>query len=111
MNHCTFCGRLVDDPLLKNVNGTSLVTFTLAVEEHRRDNQGHNRKRVEFLDFEAWDSGADAIKSYCSKGDLLLVEGIARQQRWKSDGQNRSKINFRVSKFRNFTGKSENTND
>ena len=33
MNDCKFTGRLTSDPALKNVNGKSLVNFTLAVQE------------------------------------------------------------------------------
>ena len=107
MNNCAFVGRLASDPVIKELNNTHLVNFTLAIEEHRRDKDGTKRKRVDFLDFEAWDSGATTIDKYCCKGDQLAVTATARQQRWKSDdGSGRSRINFRVNSFKRFSNKS-----
>ena len=34
MNICTFIGRLVSDPVIKDVGSTQLVTFSLAIEEY-----------------------------------------------------------------------------
>ena len=106
MNTCSFVGRLVRDPEMKEINNTHLVNFTLAIEEHRKDKDGSKRKRVDFLDFEAWDSGATTINKYCKKGDQLAVSAIARQQRWSDGESNRSKINFRVNNFKFFGSES-----
>jgi len=109
MNNCAFVGRLASDPVIKEVNSTHLVNFTLAIEEHRRDKDGTKRKRVDFLDFEAWDSGATTIERYCFKGDQIAVTATARQQRWKDDGgSSRSRINFRVNSFKLFNNKNYN---
>lgn len=107
MNNCAFVGRLASDPVIKELNNTHLVNFTLAIEEHRRDKDGTKRKRVDFLDFEAWDSGATTIEKYCGKGDQLAVTATARQQRWKDEsGSGRSRINFRVNSFKLFNNSS-----
>ena len=106
MNNCAFVGRLASDPVIKELNNTHLVNFTLAIEEHRRDKDGAKRKRVDFLDFEAGDTGATTIEKYCNKGDQLAVTATARQQRWKDDtGSGRSRINFRVNSFKLFSHK------
>jgi single-strand DNA-binding protein len=107
MNSANFVGRLVADPALKDVNGTPLVNFTLAVEEYRKDKDGQKKKRVDFLDFEAWDSGASTIAEYCKKGDFLAVETSARQQRWTSGEEKKQKINFRVNNFKMFNNRND----
>ena len=109
MNSCTFVGRLVADPKLKEVNNTHLVSFTLAIEEHRKDKDGTKKKRVDFLEFEAWDSGATTIEKYCKKGDFIAVEAIARQQRWTVGEEKRQKVNFRITNFKIFNSNKEET--
>ena len=106
MNICTFIGRLVSDPVIKDVGSTQLVTFSLAIEEYRKDKDGTKKKRVDFLDFEAWDSGATAFKKVCKKGDLVAIESCARQQKCVTpEEQSKEKINFRVKSFKICNGK------
>jgi len=104
MNSCSFVGRLVRDPELFAANGTDVVKFTLAINEYRRSKTGQKTKQVDYLDFEAWDSGATTISKYCSKGDELAVSASARQDRWNDpEGNKRSKIKFRVNSFNLFS--------
>ena len=42
MNSCHFIGRLVADPELNDVNETSVVRFTLAINEYRKSRDGEN---------------------------------------------------------------------
>ena len=110
MNNCTFVGRLTADPVIKDVGSTKLATFSLAIEEHRKDKKGNKVKRVDFFDFSAWDSGALTIHKLCSKGDMIAVNAVARQEKWNdSNGQPRQKVAFRVQNFRVF--KDRDTDD
>ena len=53
--------------------------------------------------FSAWDSGALTIHKLCSKGDMIAVNAVARQEKWNdSNGQPRQKVAFRVQNFRVF---------
>ena len=61
MNSCNFIGRFVADPELNDVNDTSVVRFTLAINEYRKSRDGEKNKHVNYLDFEAWDTGATTI--------------------------------------------------
>lgn len=112
MNNCHFIGRLVQDPELTDVNETSVVRFTLAVNEYRKSKDGEKSKKVDYLDFEAWDSGATTIDRYCSKGDEIAVMACARQDKWTDkDGNRRSKIKFRVNKFKLFNNNRSNSDN
>ena len=103
MNNCHFVGRLASDPTIKAVGNTKLATFVLALEEHRKDKEGNKKKRVDYFEFEAWDSGGATIAEFCRKGDYLAVDASARQQKWTtSDGNPRQKVNFRVNSFKMF---------
>jgi single-strand DNA-binding protein len=106
MNSCSFVGRLAQDPELSTVNGTHVVKFTLAINEYRRSKDGNKTKQVDYLDFEAWDSGATTIAKYCKRGDELAVSTSARQHKWSdSDGNRRSRIKFRVNSFNLFSNR------
>ena len=99
MNKCHFVGKLTDDPVLYPKDQTSLVRFTLAVEEYRKDKSGKKIRRVEFLDFEAWSTAAQTIFEHAIKGDCMAIEAIARNQ---EDQEEYSDIVFRVTNFKIF---------
>ena len=99
MNKCHFVGKLVDDQVLYPKDHTYLVNFTLAVEQYRKDRSGQRIRRVEFLDFEAWDTAAQTIYDHAIKGDCMAIESIARNQKDKNGD---TFINFRVTNFKIF---------
>ena len=108
MNNCHFIGRMVQDPQLNEVNDTNVIRFTLAINEYRKSKDGEKSKQVNYLDFEAWDSGATTISRYCQKGDEIAVICSARQDKWTDkEGNRRSKIKFRVNKFKLFNRQRE----
>jgi hypothetical protein len=112
MNICVFVGKLAVDPELREIIGengktTYVVNFSLAVEEYRKDKEGEKHRRVDFLDFEAWDTGATTIAKHFKKGDMLIIEAEARQHKWVSGEQKRQKIVFRVKTFKSSGCKTE----
>lgn len=95
MNQCHLMGNLTRDVEVKDVNGSKLVKFGIAVNE---------RKDVLFVDCEAWDKTAELIETYLKKGDRVIVHGSLRQSNWTTpDGSKRSKMYLRVSGI-NFVG-------
>jgi len=94
-------GRLTKDPEIRDVNGTSVVEFTLATNEFRRSKQGGESVKVaHYFDCVVWDSAAKTIAEYCTKGSRLMIEGRPRQEKWvDKEGKNRSRIVFRVEEF------------
>ena len=93
MNRCHFLGRLTEDPEVYDAQGTQVVQFILEIEEYRKDKHGSKKRRVDLLDFEAWDSAAHAIRKYAIIGDIMAVEAIARRDRDDF-------ITFRVTTFK-----------
>ena len=66
-------GRLTRDPeLRKTTNGTSVCSFTLAV--NRRQNQD-GAQEADFIQCVAWNKLADNIQLYQRKGNQIGVEG------------------------------------
>lgn len=107
MNSCFFVGKLANDPELKEINQTYVTNFTLAVEDYRKDKDGEKHRRVDFLDFEAWDSGATTIANHFKKGDMIIIQAEARQHKWMSGDKKRYKVVFRVETFKSAGCKSE----
>tara|TARA_R110002051_G_scaffold227060_1_gene289551 strand:+ start:125 stop:442 length:318 start_codon:yes stop_codon:yes gene_type:complete len=80
MNGCHFLGKLTCDPVLKKSHESLFVNFTLEVEEYRRDKNGVKRRRIDLLNFEAWDSAAKTIQERAQKDDLMIIDAIARNE-------------------------------
>lgn len=99
MNSCTFIGRLVREPELKEVAGKHLLDFSVAISRKYKTKSGEKAEETSFLDFQAWDSGAETIAKYFKKGDPIILHASAKQDRWQVDGQTRSRVIFRVNTF------------
>ena len=73
INRVVLIGRLVRDPeLRKTQNGTSVCSFTVAV--NRRQNQDGTQE-ADFIQCVAWNKLADNIQLYQRKGNQIGVEG------------------------------------
>lgn len=73
MNSVSLVGRLTRDPeLRKTQGGKSCVRFVLAVN---RIFESQNGQTADFPTVVAYGKTADNINAYCSKGDLIEVDG------------------------------------
>lgn len=74
LNKVILQGRLCADPEMRTTQtGTSVTTFTLAVD---RDYKGKDGQRdADFLTCVAWKATAEHIDRWFTKGQLALVEG------------------------------------
>jgi single-strand DNA-binding protein len=82
-----------------NGRTTSVVNFRLAVNRYFKKADGTRDKDTTFISCEAWDTGAETIKKYLSKGDPVLIQGSLKSESWEQDGQQRSRIKVRVNNF------------
>lgn len=90
INTCTFTGRLVADPDVRQTrDGKTVARFRVAVAGYRRDD-------VSFLDFEAWGKTADTLGNYRHKGDAVGVVAHAVVDQWEKDGAKHSRVKFVV---------------
>lgn len=103
MNIVMLRGNLARDPELRVVTigdkQTSVVNFTVATSREFTKANGTQDKVTSFIQCEAWDSGAEAIASSFSKGDLVIVEGSLRNDSWEKDGVKHSTLKVRVNNF------------
>ena len=99
-------GNLTRDPELRNTpNGSSVCSFSVAVNRVYKDPNGEQKEDVSFIDCTAWSKLGEMIAQYAKKGSGVLVCGRLDQRSWedKNGGGKRSRVEIVVEDF-NFTG-------
>lgn len=89
LNHIVIMGRLTRDPELRRTsNGTSVASFTLAVErDFAADGQ---EKETDFIDCVAWRQIGEFVSRYFEKGAMAVVSGRLQIRSWNDkDGNTR----------------------
>ncbi len=89
LNKIFIMGRLTRDPELRRTqSGTSVTSFTLAVDRDYKGQSGE--KETDFIDVVAWRNTAEFVNKYFTKGRMAVVEGRLQIRDWKDrDGNNR----------------------
>ena len=91
LNRIFLMGRLTRDPELRHTgSGTSVASFTLAVDRDYKTQNGE--KETDFIDIVAWRSTAEFVHKYFTKGRMAVVEGRLQIRDWtdKDGGRRRS---------------------
>lgn len=92
INRAVVCGRLVRDPELRRTsNGTPVTSFTVAVNRTFKNSDG--QQEADFLNCVAWNKTAEIVDQYCSKGNLVGVEGRLQSRSYHDNqGNNRTVV-------------------
>ena len=99
-------GNLTRDPELRTTpSGTSVCSFSVAVNRTYRDASGEQKESVSFIDCSAWGKLGEMISQSAKKGSAVLVSGRLDQRSWddKTTGQKRSRVEIIAEDF-NFLG-------
>lgn len=81
LNQIILMGRITKDPeLRKTNNGTSVISFTLAVDRDFKDDSGN--KETDFIECVAWRGTADFVAKYFGKGRMAAVSGRLQIRNW-----------------------------
>lgn len=109
LNNVVLMGRMVAAPELKTTpNGTSVVSFTLAVD--RQFQTKGEEKKTDFLDCVAWRHNAEFIAKYFGKGDLIAISGEIQTRTFTDkNGNNRKAVEIIVSGAHFCGGKNGNS--
>ena len=88
MNRFIAIGRLTKDPEKRTTqNGTSVCTFTLAVD--RRFKNANGEREADFFPVVCWRQVADLSAQYLSKGKQVAIAGEVQMRSYEKDGQKR----------------------
>ena len=98
INRVNISGNLTRDPELKATkSGTSVLSFGVAVNDRRKNQQTGEWEDVpNFVDCTVFGNRADALSRFLSKGSKVALEGKLRYSSWEKDGQKRSKLSVTV---------------
>lgn len=87
MNTVNLVGRLTRDPELKQTtNGKSYTQFTVAVQRQFK-NKTTGEYDADFISCKAWNSTAEFITKYFSKGKQIGIVGSIEAGKYDKDGQ------------------------
>lgn len=94
INTVVIAGYTSKDPELKvTPSGNTILSFSLAVNDTKKNAQGEWEDVVNFFDCMAFGAYAERIAQYITKGSKLTINGRLHQDRWQAqDGTNRSRV-------------------
>ena len=86
INNVILMGRLVADPELRTTNsGKSVANFTIAVD--RSYSKGN--KETDFINICCWESTADFVSKYFSKGSMIALRGEIQTRNYEDKNGNK----------------------
>lgn len=89
VNKCIVLGRVGKDPEIKQFDGGSKASFSLATTERgfkTKDGKEYPEK-TEWHNIVCWKGLAAIVEKYVKKGDLIYIEGKITTRSWESDGK------------------------
>jgi len=99
-NEFICAGRLTRDPEIREVNGTNVVTWTVASNRSFTKKSGEKAEKTLFMDCELWGPAAQIIADRGIKGTTILVRGPIEQDNYETkEGQRRTRFKLRVEFF------------
>ena len=82
MNNFNITGRLTKEPELRTTKeGKSVAELNIALRNKKDD--------TTFLKITAFNQTADHVAKYCTKGDMLGIQGIIRNHNWTDKDNNK----------------------
>lgn len=108
LNRVILIGRLVREPQVRYLDsGTALAQFTLAYNRRYRKGDAW-QEETSFFDVIAYGKLAERIMDKLNRGELIVVEGRLRQDRWQtSQGEQKSKVRIICENFKVIQKKQE----
>lgn len=89
LNHIVIMGRLTRDPELRSTpSGTSVASFTLAVDRDFASKESGERQ-TDFIDVVAWRQTGEFVSKYFSKGSMAVVSGRLQIREWQDKEGNK----------------------
>ena len=84
VNEVRILGHLGQDPDIRATqSGTTVANLSVATSERRKDASGNWEDHTEWHRLVAFGKTADAIGTYCRKGDRIHVSGRLQTRKWQ----------------------------
>lgn len=89
-------GNLGKDCVVNQVNGKSVINFTVAHTEKYKDSQGNNQEKTTWVDCAYW-TDRTAVAPYLLKGQQVYVEGTPEVRSFqRNDGTAGASLSMRI---------------
>jgi len=100
-------GNLGKDCVVNNVNGKTVINFSVAHTEKFRDAQGNQKDKTIWVECAYW-TDRTGISPYLTKGKTVYVEGSPEVRTYTTnDGRNGASLSLRVQSVQLLGGKSD----
>lgn len=97
LNVVTISGNLGKAAELRQTRaGLSVVSFSVAVNERKKQSDGSYSDYTNWLDCTMFGNRAEALQPYLAKGAKLSLVGHLHKSSWEQDGQRFSKVEIIV---------------
>lgn len=107
-NRVSLIGRLTRDADLKyTTTGTAIAAVSLTSNRSVKK-QDNWETEVSYFDGNIYGRMAENLKSYLTKGKMILIAGHLKQDRWEKDGQKFSRIKIEAEEVQLLGGNSSN---
>lgn len=97
----TVSGNIGSDPEIKDVNGTKVANFSIAVNENYNKSNGEKVEKTHWYRVEAWDGSngkglvSNVIEKYVTKGTTVFVQGMPIIEEY-TDKDGNDKRSFKI---------------
>lgn len=91
INKVILLGRVGKDPEIKQFDGGSKASFSVATTERGYTTKAGVKieEKTEWHNIVCWKGLATIVERFVQKGDLIYIEGKITTRSWESDGQKR----------------------
>ena len=90
-------GNLGKDCIVKEVNGTNVINFSVAHSERYKDNQGNQKERTTWVECAYW-TEKTAVAQYLTRGKTVYAEGYPEADAYTNkENQPAATLRMRVS--------------
>lgn len=95
INQVSITGNLTREPELRNTqNGTAVLSFGIAVNDHRKNASGQWEKVPNFFECVTFGNRATALGDILTNGMKVAISGKLHYSSWEKDGQKHSKVDI-----------------
>lgn len=93
VNNITVSGNIGKEPELKEfASGAKKVTFSVAVSENAKTQEGAWENKTMWLNIEFWNKDAEFLSKYATKGSFIVVTGKLAEDTWETNGETKRKM-------------------
>ena len=89
MNVFIGIGRLVNDPEIRDLGGTKVCKFRIAINRSYNDRNGNPVEATTFISVSTWGKQAETCYKFLRKGRRVAINGELRSNNWEDQNGNK----------------------